>query len=131
VVSERVPQPALLQHGDHGLRRMREDAELATPEAKAGVLDRDDEAREPVARRVAEDEQAPGVVGRGREEPLVVGVAAHDSSRLVVRVAPRLSSSSWISPSPPPISSTLAPPTPRLSKKPTICRAVWSSPRLR
>ena len=45
--------------------------------AEQQVLRADEGADHQVARRVAEDQQAPCVVGRGAEQPLVVGVAAH------------------------------------------------------
>jgi len=54
-----------------------------------------------------------------------------ESSRLTVRAAPRFSSSIWISPMPPPISSAVAPSIPRSWRNSTICRAVLSRPRFR
>jgi hypothetical protein len=54
-----------------------------------------------------------------------------ESSRLVADAAPSRSSSSWISRTPQPISSTVAPCTPPSASSSTIRRAVLSSPFLR
>ena len=56
---------------------------------------------------------------------------AGDSSRAVADAAPRRSSSRWISPTPPPISRTVAPSRSDCASASTIRRAVRSSPRLR
>src|SRR5438270_1201912 len=56
---------------------------------------------------------------------------AGESSRLIERRAPRFSSSIWISPIPPPTSSTVAPSIPRASRNSAIRRATLSRPRLR
>src|SRR5690242_9940929 len=50
---------------------------------------------------------------------------------LVARAAPALSSSIWIAPMPPPISSTVRPSTPCVFRKSTIRRDVPSRPRRR
>ena len=74
----------------------------------------------------------PGLRARRRAgAPRPPGLYPDDSSRLTVCVAPRLSSSTWMSPIPPPISSTVAPATPRRSRKATIRAAVLSRPRRR
>jgi hypothetical protein len=61
------------QYGEHGRRWVREGAELAAQQAESEVLSGDEGTRDQVAGRVAEHEQAPGVVARGGEQPLVVG----------------------------------------------------------
>src|SRR4029077_3666956 len=53
------------------------------------------------------------------------------SSMLVARAAPALSSSIWIAPIPPPISSTVRPSTPCFFRKSTMRRDVPSRPRRR
>jgi hypothetical protein len=50
---------------------------------------------------------------------------------LVAWEAPARSSSIWISPTPPPISTIVEPSMPRSRRKSTIRREVLSSPRLR
>ena len=52
------------------------------------------------------------------------------NSRLVVRAAPRRSSSTWMPPTPPPISNTLAPCTPSPALRATARVAVSSKPAL-
>ena len=156
---------------------MDERAELASPQPEDEIRAGDEEPRDRVARRIAEDDETPRVLRNRAEQAFVVRVAAHDavehdhvrgaddvrvdgdvdqaplcplleagfpregarasssyagdSSRLVARAAPRFRSSIWISPTPPPTSSTVAPSTPRASTNSTMRRAVLSRPRLR
>jgi hypothetical protein len=70
---------ALLEHGEHPRRRVRERPELDSPQPEDQILRRDHETRDAVARRITEDEQTPRVFGGGTEKPFVVRVAADDA----------------------------------------------------
>ena len=79
VLRERAREPTRFEHGEHRGRRVRERAELLAERREEQVLRGDDEPRDPVAPRIAEDEQSLRVLCRCRQEPFVVGVAADDA----------------------------------------------------
>src|SRR4051812_13360837 len=58
---------------------MREGAKVAGHQPEGEALSGDERARDEIARWVAEHEAADGVIGRGAEKLLVVGVAADDA----------------------------------------------------
>ena len=76
-VDHRGPQAVVAQHAEHALRRVGEDPEPQPPHPEAEVLRAEDHPREHAVGRVAEDQQPAGVLGRRRQQPLVIGVAAH------------------------------------------------------
>src|SRR5439155_15854102 len=75
-MGERGAKPALAEHREHRGRRMGEGSKLLAERPEDEVLEPDGETRGAVPRRVAEDEQPPGVLRRCAEQPLVVGIAA-------------------------------------------------------
>src|SRR4051794_6213049 len=68
-----------LEHGHHRGGRVRERAELVAGQAEAEVLGDDDEPRDDVAGRGAEDEHGARVARRRLQQPLVVGGTADDA----------------------------------------------------
>ena len=90
-------QAAAIEHREHRRRRVRERAEVAPAYRLKRVGQRDDRAREQVARRVAEDQQPARVVGRRAEQPFVVRVAADDAVRTTTSAGSTASGSAAMS----------------------------------